>query len=241
MRTIKINKLKFILLFVSLISLFILVKSTYADRRYVSDMLIIKLRSSKGLSYEVITALKTGASLEVLEESERYLRVRTNEGEEGWVDKQYISSDPPKSLIIAGLKKETNRLKERIEDLKNGRATTLDQLNSARRSHTENAEELGKAAANSREEASRLGSELAQMTEQYNALLDQSKNVVELTSQNEKLQMENIGLNNQVEDLDQKNKHLRNTWILRWFLAGGGVFFLGWITGKIPKKKKKYF
>ena len=234
MGVIKIRKIKFIVLFALLIPLSISVGSTHADTRYVSDMLILTLREGQGSHYKAIRTLKTGTPIEVLEESARYLRVRTQEGEEGWVEKQYISSEQPKAVIIAGLNNEANRLKARVEELQKDQATLLDQLNAAKRSHTVKVKET-----------SRLNTELTQITEKYNTLLDQSKNVAELIKkndrlygENDRLQAANDRLNMEAEHLRQEIARLRRREMIWWFLAGAGVFFVGLIVGKVSKKKR---
>jgi len=231
---------KLILLFVLFILLSVSVRVTHADRRYVSDVLIITLRTGKNQEYKVIKTLKTDTPVEVLEESEGYLRVRTDEGEEGWVAKQYISSEVPKSVIIRGLKKETSKLNTRIEELEKDQASLSEQFEVATQRHAAKVEELEKNASNSKEEASRLNIKLAQITEKHNTLIDQSKNVVDLISEQKRLRAKNVKLNTSVEHLQKENTDLRNTRRLRWFLAGGGVFFIGWIAGTVLRKKKYY-
>ncbi|NVM27032.1 MAG: TIGR04211 family SH3 domain-containing protein [Desulfobacterales bacterium] len=237
---IRICKSKLILLFVVFILLSVSVGPAHADRRYVSDMLIITLREGQGSEYEAIRTLKTGTPIEVLEESGRYLRVRTEEGEEGWVAKQYISSELPKALIIAGLKQETNRLGTRIEELEKRQTLLLGQLKDAERSHDAKVKGLEKSATNYREKVSHMTMELKQITEKYNILLNQSKKVVELISEHDRLQAENAKLDTEMEDLKQENARLRSTRMLRWFLAGAGVFFIGLIAGKASRRKKYY-
>ena len=234
MGVIKIRKIKFILLFALLTPLSISVGSTHADMRYVSDMLILTLREGQGSQYKAIRALKSGTPIEVLEESARHLRVRTQEGEEGWVEKQYISSEQPKAVIIAGLNKEANRLKARVEELQKDQATLLDQLNAAKRSHTVKVKET-----------SRLNTELTQITVKYKTLLDQSKNVAELIKENDRLYGDNEGLqaandrlNMEVEHLRQEIARLRRREMIWLFLAGASVFFVGLIVGKVSKKKR---
>ena len=234
------STLKLILLFVLFILLSVSVRVAHADRRYVSDMLIITLRTGKGQEYKVIKTLKTDTPVEVLEESEGYLRVRTDEGEEGWVAEQYISSEVPKSVIIRGLKKETSTLNARIEELEKDQDSLLEQFEVATQRHAAKVEELEKNASNSKEEASRLKIKLAQITEKHNTLIDQSKNVVDLISEQKRLQAKNVNLNTRAEHLQKENTDLRNTRRLQWFLAGGGVFFIGWIAGKVSRKKKYY-
>ena len=234
------SSLKRILLFVLFILLSVSVRVTHADRRYVSDMLIITLRTGQGQEYKVIKTLKTDTPVEVLEESENYLRVRTDEGEEGWVGKQYISSDVPKFVIIEGLKKETSRLNARIEELEKDQASLLEQFEVTIQSHVAKVKELERNASNSKEESSRLKIKLAEITKKHNTLIDQSKNVVDLISKQKRLQAKNVDLNARAEHLQKENTDLRDTRRLQWFLAGSGVLFIGWIAGKASRKKKYY-
>jgi SH3 domain protein len=131
-------------------------------------------------------------------------------------------------------------LNARVEELEKDQALILDQLEVAKQSHAAKVEELERNASNSREEASRITMELTQVTEKYNTLLDQSKNVVDLISKHERLQKEKVRLNKEMKHLEQENAHLRNKRMIQWFLAGGGVFFIGVIVGKVSRKKKYY-
>ena len=232
------SKVKLILLFIVCILLSVSVRVTHADRRYVSDMLIITLRAGMGREYRVIKTLKTNTPVEVLEESEEYLRVLTDEGEEGWVAKQYITSEVPKYVIIEGLKKETNRLNERIEELEKDKASLLEKFEVVTQRHATKKEELETDASKRKKEASILKIKLAQLTEKHNTLIDQSKNVVDLVSKQKRLQAKNVDLTTRTEQLQKENSDLRDTRRLQWFLAGGCVFFIGWIVGKISRKKK---
>jgi SH3 domain protein len=231
---------KLILLFVLFILLSVSFGPAHANRGYVSDMLIITLREGQGREYKAIRTLKTGTPIEVLEESGRYLRIRTEEGEEGWVEKQYISSELPKNLIIAGLKQETNRLSARVEELEKSQTLVLDQLKEAERTYDAKVKELEKNANNRQEEVSRMTMELKQITEKYNTLLDKSKNVLDLINEHDKLQAENAKLNTETARLTKENARLGSTRMLRWFLAGAGVFLIGLIIGKVSRKKRYY-
>jgi len=229
-----------ILLFALCIPLSISAGPAHADRRYVSDMLILTLRQGPGSEYETIGALRTGMLVEVLEEGDKYLRVRTEEGEEGWVAKQYISTETPKPLIIAGLKQENNRLGTRVEELEKRQTLLLNQLKDAEQSHDAKVKEFEKDTENYRQEVSRTTTELKQITEKYHALLDQSKNVLELSSEHDRLQTENARLDAETNRLKKENARLQRTGMIRWFLAGAGVLLIGLLAGRVTRKKK-YF
>ncbi len=156
MGVIRIKQLKVILVFALLIPLWVAVGLAHADRRYVSDRLIVTLREAPRKDGVALRKLGTGTPVEVLEESGRYLRVRTEEGEEGWVGKQYISSEVPKPIIIAGLRKEIDLLKARIKEFETGGNPMLDELEAAKQSHLAKVKELEESVVDIIGERSRL-------------------------------------------------------------------------------------
>jgi SH3 domain protein len=240
MRVIRISKSKLILLLVLFIPLSVSVGPAHAEKRYVTDRLIITLREGQGKEYRRIRALKTGTPLEVLEEDGRYLMVRTEEGEVGWVAKQYISSKIPKPVIITGLKQETNRLKVRVEKFEKRQVQLVDQLKEAKRHHALKVEGFEKRAKNNKGEVIRMTMELKQTKAKYNTFMEKSKDKVELIRENDRLQKENVGQDKKIDHLQKENERLNNKEMLRWFLTGAGVFFIGLIAGKVTGKKRHY-
>jgi SH3 domain protein len=156
MGVIRIKQSKVILLFALLIPLWVSVGLAHADRQYVSDRLIVTLREAPRKDGMALRKLGTDTPVEVLEESGRYLRVRTEEGEEGWVGKQYISSEVPKPIIIAGLRKEIDLLKARIKEFETGGNPMLDELEAAKQSHLAKVKELEESVVKIIGERSRL-------------------------------------------------------------------------------------
>jgi SH3 domain protein len=180
MRIIRIRNLRSII-FLALVSIFTFsVGIVDAKTQYVSDQLIITLRAGKGNEYKIIKMLTAGTPLEIIEENPDYLRVRTQDGQEGWVLTQFITSETPKAQIIAGLRQELDRLKTA------------------------------------------------------------SKDAIELMNERDKLKTLNGGLSTETEHLRKENSRLKRLQILWWFLAGAGVFFIGWITGRVSRKKRYY-
>ncbi len=241
MTIIKNTKLRFILFLALFITLLAPVLPAYAETQYVSDILVITLREGKGNKYKIKKTLTSGSSLEVLEESGNYLRVRSKDGEEGWVLKQYMTSELPKTTVIARLKKETSRLRSKVEKLEKVRASLQNDLKSARQQYTEDVKKLKKDVNKNKKDATSNSRELKQITDKYNALLEKSKNVLEIAEERDKLLLTHDSLNAEVEHLQQENERLMRTGMIRWFIAGGGVFFVGWIAGKISRKQKKLY
>jgi SH3 domain protein len=151
-----------------------------AKTQYVSDELIVPMRAGKGNEYKIIKMLTTGTPLEIIEEDKDYLKVRAQDGQDGWVLKQFIISETPKAKIIAGLKQEIDRLRA------------------------------------------------------------ESKDVLALMNERDSLKALSGRLSTETEQLRKENSYLKRLEILWWFLAGAGVFFIGWITGRVSRKKKYY-
>jgi SH3 domain protein len=99
------------------LALFIaLAAPVHAKTQYVSDQIVITMRSGQGEEFRIIKHLRTGTPLEVLAEDGPFLRVRTKDGTKGWVRKRYITSETPKATVIAGLKKEIAGMKATVGD-----------------------------------------------------------------------------------------------------------------------------
>jgi len=212
-----------------------------ADTRYVDDQLIITLRMGKSTQHKIIKTLKTGTPLEVLEEDDTYLKVRTPDGTEGYVLRQYISSRPPATQRIAELERLNNSLQKKINTLESAKNNLEMQLNKFQENYQE---ELSSVTLKSDELEKNLEQALSNeriMTEKYNTLLNQAENVIEIAAERDRLLEQHEKLQAKVSALTSKNEKLADNRMIKWFLAGGGVFFFGWIIGKISRKKRSRY
>jgi SH3 domain protein len=200
-----------------------------ADTRFVSDRLIITVRDGKGPGAAPLTTLPSDEPVEVLEEDAQFLKIRTKEGLVGFVQAQYITKETPKSIIIERLEKEVDRLKGRMEDLKATQSPQAQELESLR----ERAQSLEKTLAETQ-------SELRSALEKYNTLAENSGRVVEITTERDLLQEDNQRLAAELATLEEDNTQLLRRGMIEWFLAGAGVFVVGWIIGKVSRKKRRF-
>ena len=143
----RIRKPSLILLFLLVILLSALLGTAQADKRYVSDSLVLTLREAPNSDGRILGTIRTGDPVEVLEESGRHLRVQTEAGEQGWVAEQYITAETPKPMIIAQLEDELDRLQERIRKYEGGENPFLDKLKAAEESYLQKVKELEQNAA----------------------------------------------------------------------------------------------
>lgn len=217
------------------------------DIRYVRDFIVITLRTGKGDEYKVVRTLKTDTPLEVLEEKDDFLRVKTRDGEEGWVRSRYIASDLPKPLIIESLRDDIKRLKQHIETLENAAAKMNDQMDQNLDQSQQEIATLRQQVKLRKDEAAAARKETAIVKKKYNKLLQRSSNVAELLNELEGVKKKNSLLQKDIstltdtqQQLRSKNAELVHLRLLKWFLSGAGVLFAGFILGRMLKRKNYY-
>nr|WP_319393840.1 TIGR04211 family SH3 domain-containing protein [uncultured Desulfobacter sp.] len=183
----------------------------HAQTAYVSDMLILTFREGPGPNYPVLSALKSDTPLTVIEEKNGYLKVALSSGEQGWVDKSYIVTDPPKSIIIDRLKKENAALEEKIKVLsEKSDQVLMEQLKKENQSLIQTVETL---------------------KSRYTTLKTASTNITDVLKENKHLKAQNGSLSATLDQQKGKDEFLYKTGMIKWFLAGVGVLLLGWLIG----------
>jgi SH3 domain protein len=209
-----------------------------ADTRYVVDELVITLRQGKSTQHKILKTLKTGTPMEVLEEGPTYLKVRISDGTEGYVLRQYISSQPPKALRIKELELENRALQKRMGELEKAKSKLEMQVDEIQAKYDREVSELTAESTNFEQSLELALNNQNEITEKYNTLLSQSENVINIAAEKDRLLKENKILKAGIQDLRKENEKMANSKMIKWFLAGGGVFFFGWIIGKISRKKR---
>jgi len=195
----------------------------------------------KSSQHKIIKTLKTGTPLEVLEEGETYLKVRTQDGSEGYVLRQYVSSDLPKTLRIAELERLNSSLQKKISSLETVNSNLEIQIKSYQQ---KSGQEISDLSVKSEELEKNLEQALTNerlATEKYDTLMAQAENVVEIAAERDRLSQQTKKLQADATALAEKNEKLADTRMVKWFLAGGGVLFFGWLIGRISRKKRSRF
>lgn len=209
--------------------LLIIVGAGYAETRYVSDQLVVTVRSSKSKNHDILATLPTATPVEILSEDASFVKVRTEKGIEGFITRQYVSKEIPKSIQIAKLKEQKSALEKQLQKQKL------------------NYQQTSELATTSQSEIKQLRDELQQTKQQlesvssaYKQLRERSENVVNLTAERDQLREDNSQILNELTVLQEENKDFHRSNMIQWFLAGGGVFLTGWLIGKISRKKHGY-
>ena len=196
------------------------ISSAYAETRYISDHLVVTVRSVKGKQYKVVERLPTSTPVQVLEEDQTYVKVLTKKGNKGYILKRYVTKTVPKIIII-------NQLNKKIEDL---HTSSKNDVNTNDNQIKELSSQLDQAEQN-----------LQQESEKYKKLLAQSKSSLSLKTENGELIEVNNLLNSELLVLREENQNFHRSNMIQWFLAGGGVFFFGWLIGKVSRKKQRRY
>ncbi len=206
------------------------VVSAEAETRYVSDQITITLRRGPGTEYKIVKSLPTGAAVEFLEEEENYLKVRTRDGSEGYVLKQYISARLPKAYVVARLEKQLAQLQKRSAAM-------------AKRAEgwSGEKEELQRQVADVQRAFNSEKGKRSSLAKKHQILLDGAKNVADLLNERDRLKAENEKYVADLAQLRQDNDDILRKAIVKWFLAGAGVLFVGWLIGKRSRPRKRAF
>lgn len=86
-----------------------------SETLYVTDKLYLGLYPQSRDRGQQIKAITSGTRLEVLEREGRYARVRTEDGDEGWVKSQYLVGEVPALVAIRDVERE-------LADIRNANA-----------------------------------------------------------------------------------------------------------------------
>ncbi len=213
----------------------------FAERRYVSDLLIIVLRDNPSQNYNTVKTLKTDTPLEILEETDEFFRVKTLDGEEGWVRKQYLTAETPKKIIISRLQQQNEKLTLSLNQVKEELAAATNKLEIEKTRYATEIHNFQSSGQQNQGEISRLTKELTDLQIKHKTFLENAKDSVELLKTKDTLSKENQELTSEAVALRQENTQLKRKVAIHWFLAGGGVLLLGFIVGKIGSRKKRYY
>ncbi|WP_417553468.1 TIGR04211 family SH3 domain-containing protein [Marinomonas fungiae] len=202
---------------------FSVILSAQAETVYVSDIQFVAIR--EGLSNDsraTERGIKSGTPLTVLDRRDDHIKVRTPDGNEGWLPSYFITEDRVSRDQIIYLQNQLTQAKEAQV----------------------NAEETLQKTKDINEE---LVSSVETLTSQKQSLENQLKGVSELAQQakaivsaNEESDYKIQSLQQQVDTLNAKNEALNSSLEQRWFLIGAGTLIIGTLFGLLfPLTRKK--
>jgi len=92
--------------------------TTSGETAYVIDQLLLGVYENQKQTGTILEVLPTGAALEVLSRDKHFARVRTANGNVGWVDGNYLMAEKPAQLLLLELEaihQQTNIQLEEVQ------------------------------------------------------------------------------------------------------------------------------
>jgi len=189
-----------------------------AQTMYVTDQVVITLRTGESTQNAVIANLRTGDAVEVLDRNAEsgYSHVRVvGSNDEGWVLTRYLIPDPTAQQSLSVLEGDHDTARARIADLEaklaEQQAILLDTEATLTQVQGSNSD---------------ITSELADIR-------SASANAIGLRDQNESLRRRNGDLSSELEVLSMQNAALASRSRQNWFVVGAIVLVAGIVVGLI--------
>ena len=95
---------------------------------YVNDQLRVGVRPEPSQVIAPVGVVLTGMKLEVLEQKDSFIRIRTDNGLEGWVKDIYVTDKVPAILRLKEIEKQQKKWKENIAEIEKTK-TALEEAN----------------------------------------------------------------------------------------------------------------
>ena len=189
-----------------------------AKTQYVSDELVINMRSGKGTGFKIIKIIKSGTPLTILGSESGYTQAKTPQGIEGWVLSRFLIDTPVARDQLAKAQIDVTVMKEKFDSM-SSELSTLKQ---------------------ERDTLSTSENDLKQNKKKLNIELSKLKKIaarpMQLESENDQLRNELVKIEAEMRLLKQEYQTLEDNTERDWFMTGAGVLFGGMILGLIFPK-----
>jgi SH3 domain protein len=196
-------------------------QTALAETKYVIEDMQVNARTGRSVEHKIVRMLESGQMVQVLETESDWSRVKLSDGKEGWVLSRFLTSTEPKKLVLERLEKKHDELNDQIKVL----------LEEKKLLNEEN--RMLKAKLGSNAEA------LDKITKNYRDLRRDSSEFLKVKAAEQEAVLKVQELTSKGENLEREVSMLRNRQNIRWFLAGSGVLFLGFLIGSISKRKRR--
>ncbi len=191
------------------------VHSLYASGLYVRDGARAPIRESPYESAKIMGMADSNDYLEIFESRNDWSRIKTPQGEEGWVSNRFLTRQMPKDLIIS-------QLGEKIKSLTEENTTLQEQNNQLQKQSREHAYRI-----------SGQSKEVEDARKQYDRLREESSQYLDLKARHEALKVQFKTTSEKMETLDRENKKLKTSERLIFTLVGGGFIIIGLVIGTL--------
>ena len=192
-----------------------------AKTSYVKPSSEVVVRKGQGIKYKIVAVVKDGVSVEFLEEGDSYAKVRLANGKEGWMLKRFLSDEPPLEQVVASLRTEKEKMKQKEIEV------------------VQKLKEVSSTLARTEIEFEAILAERDQIRTDYQNLQQDTANVVQTKNDLLKTVKENELLVQKLASVEQENNSLKKDNAIKWFLSGGGVLLVGMFIGMRSSKSRR--
>lgn len=208
------------------LSLFLLITGASAETRYITDQFEVTLRSGTSTSNSIISMLKSGQAVNLIEQDEdtRYSLVETENGKRGYVLTRYLDTQSSGRARLSVAQNRNSRLDSTIKSLR-------DELNRFKTTKREDDANI-----------KQLETSLDKTTREFQALREATRDTTRVLQQNDSLKARINELEADKLRLSEENTMYKDSTAMDWFVRGAGVslaaFLLGIIVTRIRWKKR---
>lgn len=203
-----------------------------AQTLWVKPSSEITMRRGQGTDFKIIAVIKDGTPIELLDEQEDWAQIRLESGKEGWVLRRFLSDKPPLGEQVTLLQQEKQGLNQANQDLQQ----RLDDL-TAEKERVE--QELTAQKTHMEEQFNACIADRDSINNQYTTLQEDTADVIKTKEDLAAALTKVDSLEKELSRYKKENERLSKNETLKWFLAGGGILFLGWLIGLISRKSKR--
>jgi len=193
----------------------------YAETMYVSDILKLTLRTGPSTENKILAVIESGQMLEIIKFGDEWSQARLPNGKEGWVLSRYLTRDETNNIKL-------ERLEAKHKNLTIQAAALLEENNRLKA-------ESNKLRVES--EANQKQMEKAQSD--YETLKTEVAEFLTLKSRHESVAAQLAEQTERAEKLEDQLTKLELSYYIKWFLAGSGVLFVGFLIGFSTKRQRR--
>lgn len=209
-------------IFLCLVLLVVSATGGQAETRYVSGVLQITLRTGPGVDHRVLTMIKTGQEVAVLDAGDKdWTKIRLSDGREGWVMNRFLVSEKPGDLSLEYAQQKNRAISLQLSE-------TLE------------------ANSRLRQEADRMRADFADIQKKLDEIEHAYRMLERNASQSSKIKADfeksasDLAIQaRRSQKMEQALRDLRRQQHIKWFLSGAGVLLAGFLLGLSVKRQRR--
>ena len=201
---------------------FLLIPTTgIAETVYVTENYEITMRTGPATDRKIISLVKSGQALTILDKGKDWSKVRAQNGREGWVLNRYITTKEPCAMVLDRVRQDYDVLSTEFTDLK------------------EQYQALKSQKKASDTDLSQSQKDRQQLSTAYAKLKKESAEFLKLKKRHEQVSADLEMERTRSAKLDEENMQMKRSNVIQWVLTGGGIMLVGFFIGLFSSSRRK--